>query len=218
MSQRELNAISVGAETLLLTVTSGGSAVHLTREAHAREQGVPAVPEHYVDDARKLGYGVAGIEAARWADATLCGRPWVLMAGGYREDDPAHAPSCRRCLSLMDKLFPPPALDERLPLVVQLVADTVMEHGYAEIRSVPGDQQEALRKQVRAEVRRRTGHGSRTYAYENLIIFHCEPIHDQHKAEMEELARQAMSSFFSGKPSRSAPRPWQLSWETWAVD
>jgi hypothetical protein len=203
---------------LLLTVTSGGSAVHLTRETQDGEPGRSAVPDHYVDDSRKLGYDVAEVEATRWADTTLCGRPWVLMAGGHREDERAYAPSCRRCLALMDRLFPPPELNGRFPLVVQLVVDTILDHGYAEIRSVPGDQQAALRKEVRAEVRRRTGYGCRTYAHESLIVFHCEPIHDQHKAEREELARQAMSNFFEGRPSRPVQRPWHLSWDTWAVD
>jgi hypothetical protein len=49
------------------------------------------------------------------------------MAGGHRDDEDADAPSCRRCLALMDKLFPPPNLNDRFPLVVQMVADTILE-------------------------------------------------------------------------------------------
>jgi hypothetical protein len=216
-THREMNVISAGAVTLLLTVTSGGSAIHLTREAQQQEPSRGAVPGHYLGDSRELGYDPADVEAARWAETTLCGRPWVLMAGGHRDDEQAHAPSCRRCLGLMDRLFPPPELDDRFPLVVRLVADTILEHGYAEIRSVPGDQQGALRSQVRAEIRRRAGHGSRTYVHESMVIFHCEPIYEQHKAEMEQLALEAMSDLFTGKPPRAVRRPWQLSWDTWAT-
>lgn len=52
----------------------------------------------------------------------------------------------------MDKLFPEPVLDERFALIVQIITDTVAEHGYAEMRNVPGDQHAALRKQVRSAV------------------------------------------------------------------
>jgi hypothetical protein len=214
---RELNTISAGTETLLLTVTSGGTVIHLTREAAQGEQGMAAVPEHYVDDSRELGYRTADVEAARWAETTLCGRPWLLMAGGHRDDEGSYAPSCRRCLALMDRLFPSPELNDRFPLVVYLVAEAILAHGYAEIRSVPGDQQAALRKEVRAEVRRRTGHGCRTYAHESMIIFHSDPIYDQHRDEMEKLALEAMSDFLSGASSPPVRRPWQLSWDTWAA-
>jgi hypothetical protein len=215
-TKREMNMISAGNVTLLLTVTGGGSAIHLTREAQHEELGRDAVPGYYLDDSRELGYDPEDVSDPRWAEITFCGRPWVLMAGGYRDDEGAHAPSCRRCLALMDRLFPPPELDERFSLIAQLVTDTILEHGYAEIRSVPGDQQAALRKQVRAEVRRRTGHGSRTYVHESMVVFVCEPIHDQHKDEMEELARKAVSDFLTGKPSSPVRRPWHLSWDTWA--
>jgi hypothetical protein len=36
--------------------------------------------------------------------------------------------------------------DDWFPLIVEIIADTVAEHGYAEIRNVPGDQQAALRR------------------------------------------------------------------------
>jgi hypothetical protein len=80
-------------------------------------------------------------------------------AGGAHEpSDQAAAPTCRRCLAIMDKLFTEPVPDGRFPLIVQIITDTVAEHGYAEKRNVPGDQQSALRKQVRSALRQRTGH------------------------------------------------------------
>ena len=87
------------------------------------------------------------------------------MAGDEGEDagesgDEACAPTCRRCLAIMDKFFPEPVLHDRFALIVQIITHTVAEHGYAEMRNVPGDQQAALRKQVRSAVRQRTGHGS----------------------------------------------------------
>lgn len=50
----------------------------------------------------------------------------------------------RRCLAIMDKLFPEPVLDDRFALIVQVLTDTVAEHGYAQMCNVPGDQQAAL--------------------------------------------------------------------------
>lgn len=204
--------------TLLVTVTSGGTAIHLTREASAGEPRCSAVPEHYRGQAREFGYDPAGVADPRWAESTLCGRPWLLMAGGdANEDEATAAPSCRRCLALMDKLFPAPELDERFPLVVQLVADAVAEHGYAEIGAVPGDHQAALRSRVRTEIRRRTGYGCRTFAHESMVIFVCDPIHAQREAEMTQLAREVMGDLLDGVPARRVRRPWQLSWETWAT-
>jgi hypothetical protein len=83
----------------------------------------------------------------------------------------------------MDKLFPEPKLDDRFRLVVQLVTDTVLEYGTAEILGVPGNHQAALRKEVRREVRKRTGHGMETYAHESMVVLVCRPIYDQHAEE-----------------------------------
>ncbi|SBT40568.1 hypothetical protein GA0070621_1000 [Micromonospora narathiwatensis] len=64
------------------------------------------------------------------------GRAWALMVGGddgtlSRHREPAFAPTCRRCLTLMDRLFPAPAVDRRVPVVAQVVVDVVREHGYS---------------------------------------------------------------------------------------
>lgn len=217
-TRRDFNVIRAGSVPLLVTVTSGGTAIHLTPEARPGQPCRAAVPEHYRDDSRKFGYDPAEIADLRWAETTWCGRPWLLMAGGDAdEDEAAAAPSCRRCLALMDRLFPAPELDGRFPLVVRLVADTIADHGYAEIKSVPGDQQSALRSQVRAEVRRRTGFGCRTYAHESMVIFVCEPIHALREAEVPELACEVLSDHLDGAPPLRLRRAWQLSWETWAT-
>jgi hypothetical protein len=59
-----------------------------------------------------------------------------------RYGETAFASNCRRCLTLLDRHFSKPALDDRIVLVAQLVADVVVDrHGLAEIHGVPGDQQ-----------------------------------------------------------------------------
>jgi hypothetical protein len=169
---RGANAISVGDKQFLLTVT-GGAAVHLSRESRPDRTARSAVPIWHLRPRRVdsrahwRAYHRAALTEPRWAETTLCGRQWIAMAGdeGGDADEPgddAFAPTCRRCLAIMDKLFAEPVLDDRFPLIVQIIADTVAEHGYAEIRNVPGDQQAALRKQVRSAVRQQTGHGPQT--------------------------------------------------------
>lgn len=94
--------------------------------------------------------------------------------------------------------------------------DTVAEHGYAEMRNIPGDQHAALRKQVRSAVRQRTGHGLQSLVHESMIIFICEPISQQHAAERARAAAEAINSVLTGEAT-PMPTPWRLSWDTWAT-
>jgi len=217
-TRRGLNLIEVSGKQFLLTATAG-DATHLTHEARSGESRQAAVPEHYVEDFERT-YDMAAILEPKWAETTLCGRQWILMEGerdGQEEGEARYAPSCRRCLALLDKLFPAPELHERFPLIVRIVADTVLEHGTAEILGVPGDQQAALRKEVRAEVKKRTGYGLTTHAHESMVIFVCDPIYDLHADEHMRRGAEAVDAFFSGKPVPHQP-PTRLSWRTWAAE
>jgi hypothetical protein len=152
----------------------------------------------------------------------LCGRHWIQMAGCEDETagDPGEEglpPSCRRCLSLIDRLFPEPVRDSSFGLIVQVLTDTVAEHGYAEMSHVPGDQQAALRNQVRSEVRRRTGHGTRTLVHESMVVFICEPIYQLRADKRGREAAEAINNIFTGQPAEPLPTPWRLSWDTWAA-
>jgi hypothetical protein len=216
-TKRDLNAIHVGNRQFLLTATAG-DAIHLTREADEEGSCQAAIPDHYLENFERT-YDVAAILEPKWAGRTLCGREWILMeADGDDEDGEArYAPSCRRCLALLDRLFPSPKLDDRFPLVVQIIADTVAEHGTAEILGVPGDHQAALRKEVRAEIKKRTGYGLKTYTHEILVVFVCDPIYDMHADEHLRRGADAMDAFFTGKPvARQSPT--RLWWRTWVAE
>ena len=232
MSQERhgVNAITVGGAELLLTSTSGGNAVRLSRLAAPGGTGRGAVHDFYFDASNqrsaafKRSYDHAALLAPRWASTTLCGREWAVMIAGEGgpfddwSDEVAFAPSCRRCLTLMDKLFPAPKPDERLALVAQLVADAVQEHGHAEIRGVPGDQQDVLRKAVRMLVHQRTGESCHSHAHENLVLFVSDPIYAEHAQENMLAAAEAIDRALTGGDITPVHQPaWRLWWETWAV-
>ena len=229
-----VNAINIGDKALLLTDTSGGTAVHLTAESAVAGSGQGAVPEHYFKEsasgtsALRHNYDKAALVDRRWSDKTLCGRQWVSMASGEGgllhefDREVVFAPTCKRCLALMDKLFPAPTPDDRLALVVRVVTDLVLEHGYAEIQSVPGDQQAALRAQVRTAVRERSGHGTKTHVHQSMIIFVCDEIYDQHADEHDRHAAEAIDRVLEAATTGSEIVPtrqpeWRTSWDAWSV-
>lgn len=106
-----VNTITAGESVLLLTV-GGGDAIHLTRESAPGATGQEAVPNLYFSSSEpgssrlKRAYDKTLLTVPRWAEKTLCGRPWIRMAsgdGGPVEelgDEEAFAPTCRRCLVL----------------------------------------------------------------------------------------------------------------------
>jgi hypothetical protein len=231
-TQRELNVIKVGDKEFLLT-GGNGEAVHLTGAARSGDVGRTPFHDWRLDPKRAEGrvlrerYALAPLADPRWAETTLCGRQWISMETDWDEDSAddggdVSSPTCRRCLALIDKLFPEPKLDNRFPLVVQLVTDTVLEYGTAEILEVPGDHQAALRREVRTAVRKRTGHGMETYAHESIVVFVCRPIYDQHADEHARAAAEAMNrvaaKLLSGEPVAALPSPMRLSWDAWATE
>jgi hypothetical protein len=231
-TERALNVIKVGDDEFLIT-GGNGQAVHLTRAVRSGDGGRTPFHDWRLDPRRAEGrvlrerYTLASLTDPRWAETTLCGRPWISMETDWNEDpvgdgEDVTSPTCRRCLALMDKLFPEPQLDNRFPLVVQLVTDTVLEYGTAEILGVPGDHQAALRGEVRAAVRKRTGHGMETYAHESMVVFVCRPIYDQHADEHARMAAEAMNriaaKLLGGEPVTAMPSPMRLSWDAWAAE
>ncbi|MEV0807634.1 hypothetical protein [Micromonospora sp. NPDC050200] len=186
------------------------------------------MPDYFFDRANSdreealRRYDIAALRDPVWAHTTMCGRIWAVMVGGdggalsrYRK--PAFAPTCRRCLTLMDRLFPAPAVDRRVPVVAQIVFEAVHKHGYAEVRGVPGDQLAVLRKEIRSLIRQRTGHPSETLVHGDLLHVVCEPLRDP-EAEMR-TAAEAIDAVLFGKqplPSVRSDRDWVVSWSAWA--
>jgi hypothetical protein len=155
---------------------------------------------------RILDYDRAALLQPCWAETTLCGREWANMIGGeagpvQRYGETAFAPTCQRCLALMDKLFPAPTEDPRLPLVA---ADVIAEHGFCEVHHVPGDQQLALPKAIRAKVKAKTGHRIETTLIDATLYIHCEAIYALHADQYSRAAGEAVSAFLA---SQCGPLP-----------
>jgi hypothetical protein len=220
------NVIEVNGTAMLLTTTGGGVAVHLAAAAVEPGTGREAVPDFYFDSDRAdtlAGYDRSAVAEPRWSQTTLCGREWAIMVGGDggavgRHGEVAFAPSCRRCLALIDRHFPKPTPDSRLTLVAQLAADVVVDQrGFAEIHGVPGDQQDELRRTVRALVRKRAGHPVRTYSVNGVIYVECQPIYDQRADQSDREAAEAVEAVLSGESPPQRDRDWVISWSTWGV-
>ena len=219
------NTVEINETSMLLTTAGGGVAVHLPA-AEKLEGGRGAVPDLYFgvgkNDRVPAAYDRAALIERRWSEKTLCGREWAVMVGGDggavgRYGEVAFAPTCRRCLSSIDKLFPKPVADDRLALVTQLAADVVDQHGFAEIHDVQGDQQDQLRKSVRASIRERTGHAVRTYSISGVVYVECQGIYDQHADRHGRAAAEAIGAVLAGEPAPERERDWVISWSAWGV-
>lgn len=225
-----VNTINAGGLELLLVMTGGGTVVHLVRPSDEDRSGQSAVPDFYFDSLddhyapARRNYDHAKLLDERWSQKTLCGREWVAMIGGVGGplsgyEETAFAPSCRRCLALMDRLFPAPPVDERLPLVSWLAADQVAAHGYAEVHNVPGDQQAALRRHVRTLVRKESGHGVQTMVHDSTVFVVCKAIYDQHAEEHSRAAAEAINELLAGDgtPQPTPRQEWHISWDAWGI-
>jgi len=223
------NVIEVNGTALLLTTTSGGVAVHLTAATDEPGAGREAVHDFYFDSDRSgsadaiARYDRAALAEPRWSRTTLCGRDWAIMVGGDggaigRYGEVAYAPTCRRCLALIDRHFPEPERDSRLALVAQLAADVVVgQRGFAEIHDVPGDQQDELRKTVRALIRQRTSHSVRTYSMNGVVYVECQAIYDQLSDRSKQEAAEAIGAVLDGEPPPRLERDWVISWAAWEI-
>ncbi|MGX7676602.1 hypothetical protein [Plantactinospora sp. DSM 117369] len=219
------NTIEINGAAMLLTTVSGGNAVHLTATT-ASAAGREALPDFYFDngnDRVPADYDLAALRERRWSDKTLCGRVWAVMVGGDggavgRYGDVAYAPTCRRCLTLIDRHFPEPEPDDRLALVAQLASDVVVDRrGYVEIHHVPGDQQDALRRAVRAAIRKRADHPVRTYSVNGVIYVECQAVYDRYARQNDREAADAVDVVLKGEPPPHREHDWVISWATWGI-
>jgi hypothetical protein len=60
-----------------------------------------------------------------------------------------------------------------------------------------------------------------TYAHENMVVFVCRPIFDQHAEEHARMAAEAINrvavTLLNGESAAPMPSPMRLSWDAWAT-
>jgi len=208
-----LNSLTVAGQTMLLTKTNSGIAIHLTT-TDATADARAAIPDR-ADWTRE---SVADELDRRWSPVSLCGRTWAAMADGFddhmgRRVDRPEAPTCRRCLAAIDNYFPTPTPDDRIPILADLAATAVNEHGTAEIVGVPGDQMNALRRAIRAQLRQRFGFSTRTFTSDGLIVVSSP----ETRHLIEQTAVRAIVELDFEATTKVDDSDWRFKWTTWSV-
>jgi hypothetical protein len=130
-TKHDVNSITIGAMELLLTGVGGGSVVHLaTLDKTAATARSAVTDDCFAPEALRRRPGLANYDSealrtARSSQTTLCGRVWSAMVGGdggpispWSEESEV-APTCKRCLALLDWMFPPPSVNPRLPVMAK---------------------------------------------------------------------------------------------------
>ncbi len=224
----ELNEIRVGDRRLLIVHTGSGTATHLVSTESAADRARSAVPGHWLDRTSNLrlqsvsNYPADELVALCWSKLTLCGIAWQAMAI-TDDQSPAAAnqrsvlvPTCRRCLTTIDKAFPEPTTDARVELVASLIATAVETYGSAEVLGVPGDQMKQLRVATRRELKRRLGFAGTTYIAMDLLIVTCD---EATELAREVVNRQAVATIrLDGRDRVPMPDPdWRIHWTAWSV-
>ena len=209
-----LNSLTIAGQTMLLTKTPSGIAVHLTT-TDATAGARAAIPD-CEDWPRKAV--TDEMLKKRWSPVSLCGRTWDAVAVGFedhtgRSVDRPEAPTCRTCLAAIDKSFPTPTPDDRIPVMADLAATAINEHGTAEIVGVPGDQMNALRSAVRTELRRRFGFSTRTFTQDGLLVASSP----EARHLIEQPASRAMADLDLDDRTKVDDSGWRFHWTAWSV-
>ena len=124
---------------------------------------------------------------------------------------PVYAPSCKRCLRILDGQFPAPEPDDLLPWNVLRCIDELEQWGCFVIDNVPFEQMRLLRARVRAQARRRGWQFASTAHDDRLMGASENSLSPEPRRLVELDSRQRLGGLAAGGPP--PPRPsWQLRW------
>jgi len=225
-----VNSLFALGNEFLIVHCGGGDAAHLAPTARPGDDARPAVltewlePDSPHQDADAVAYDIAALTEVRWSPQTTCGRAWSAMSSGEagpwgRWQEVQLAPTCRRCLSLLDRHFPEPERDARVDLIADIACGLLDEHGFAEIGGIPGDQLAIVRKRIRGLVRERLGYSCQTIVHGLVLYVHSDEAWERRAAENLNRAADALNQFCSGtdEPEPIGPGPSRLELDTWSV-
>jgi hypothetical protein len=161
-NRAKLNTITIHGRSYVLAWV-GANAAHLVAEAGAEGPARPIMSHAGAEP--NPAYDPGELTNASWATRTLCGRrDWIMcpteagrafVSMWNGREDAVLAPSCKRCLAILDKQFAEPAPAERLGWNVIRAMEQLQEWGCVHVLGVPADQAELLRKRLRAQARQR---------------------------------------------------------------
>lgn len=215
MDATEENSISVLGRDLLLVDVGSGTETHLAEVA----EGPGRSAQHQGNEPAPL--------AGRWSHSTLCGHTWNRMAAGADEllplwRDPAFAPTCRRCLRILDAWFPTADTPSSVWLLAAVVAEEVTRFSSTYVTSVPVEHVEATRAAIRKALRSQ-GFRSSTRVVDGVVHVWSDDAYDAlDSAEIRTRVTSALQLITTGVdavPQRdpdSTPGP--VDWHTWVVD
>jgi hypothetical protein len=209
-----LNSLTVAGQTMLLTKTTSGIAIHLTI-TDVTDDARAAISDWFESSRNTV---TDKMLEERWSSVSLCGRTWAAMADSFEDHTGRRvrrpeAPTCRTCLAVIDKSFPAPTPDNRIPVLADLATTAIKEHGTAEIVGVPGDQMNALRRAVRSELRRRFGFSTRTFTQDGLLVVSSP----ETRHLIEQTAVRAMADLNFGATTKVDDSGWRFHWTAWSV-
>ncbi|MEZ5383762.1 MAG: hypothetical protein R2754_18435 [Microthrixaceae bacterium] len=216
MDATDENSISVLGRDLLLVDVGSGAETHLAEVAAGpgrsdRHQGNEDAPPQ-----------------GRWNPSTLCGRTWNRMAAGADElllplwRDPAFAPTCRRCLHILDAWFPTADAPSGVWLLAAVVAEEVTKFSSTYVTGVPVEHVETTRAAIR-KVLRSGGFRSSTRVVDGVVHVWSDDAYDAlDPAEIRTRVTSAIERIVGG-PNTAAPRdsdstPGPVHWHTWVVE
>lgn len=211
------NTIAIQGQDYVLAWV-GGHAAHLVAKAK-----VGGTSRTLVGDARSElnpAYEAAALMDPTWSVRTLCGRDgWFMcptdagrafQSPWNGQEQSVAAPTCRRCLRILDNCFPEAEPDERLAWNVARAVEELELWGSFGVRGVPGDQTELLRKGVRAEARRRGWKFSSSVVGGVLIGSSENSLTPQQR---DAVTREAMQRMDAIANDVQLPQPsWRFDW------
>ncbi|MGH9259651.1 MAG: hypothetical protein ACRD08_07095, partial [Acidimicrobiales bacterium] len=126
----------------------------------------------------------------------------------------ALSPSCRRCLTSIDRVLPSPPADARIEPLCALIVRAVEEYGYAEVTDVPGDQQNLLRSAARARIRKHLGFSTRTFTLDHRVNISCPAASEQEQARQrnDRIVRAVLEAWSLGERTTLDDSGWRFSW------
>ncbi len=209
------NTIAIHGEDYLLAWV--GNAAHLVSRADDG-QGRPIV-DHF-GAMLNPAYEPTKLTEATWSQRTLCGRDeWVMCATeagrGFESiwngrEAAVVAPTCKRCLRILDKQFPPPPPDQRLDGNVMRAVEELEQWGCLHVWGVPGEQIEVFRKSLRAQARLR-GWRFQSSVFDGQLVVSCPNALSPERDEF--VTRESMERMRRMNSDQELPPPsWRFAW------